>query len=57
MSDPIPTQPTTEPVFTCHHCGQTSAHPEDAREQYCGHCHHFCDDVDTWDRLVDVPLF
>lgn len=32
--------------FTCTHCGWTSYNRHDAIEQYCGRCHHFCQDVD-----------
>jgi hypothetical protein len=31
-----------------------SHNPNDAREHYCGACHHFCDDVD--DESVDELL-
>jgi ribosomal protein S27AE len=27
------------PVFVCPRCGAVSAHPDDVREGYCGHCH------------------
>jgi hypothetical protein len=28
-------------TITCLTCGRTSAHPEDVRNRYCGHCHRF----------------
>ena len=28
-------------TLTCRHCGRTSAHPEDVKNRYCGHCHVF----------------
>ncbi len=30
-----------EDLITCRFCGLTSAHPEDVRNRYCGHCHLF----------------
>jgi len=46
---------TIEP-FRCWHCGMASLNPSDARERYCGNCHHFCDDVDdeSVETLLDV---
>lgn len=29
------------PHFTCPDCGNTSYHPQDVRNQYCGACHTF----------------
>lgn len=59
MTTTVPTQPAPagEPSHTCVHCGATSRHPDDVRERYCARCHHFCDDIDYWDRLKQVPLF
>jgi hypothetical protein len=34
------------PSWKCPHCGRRSYHPEDLANRYCGHCHHYCDDVD-----------
>jgi hypothetical protein len=31
-------------MFTCPRCGRTSHNPNDAAQNYCGHCHVFIDD-------------
>lgn len=33
------------PTFTCPHCERTSTNPQDIANRYCGHCHHFCDEL------------
>ena len=56
-AQPGPADPPPAPAHHCVHCGQTSHHPDDAREHYCGACHHYCDDIDYWDRLQQPSLF
>lgn len=60
MAATAPAQPgPADPprVHICVHCGAISNHPDDIRERYCGACHHFCDDIDYWDRLQQPSLF
>jgi len=40
--DPVPTILVVG--IRCHTCGQTSFHPKDINERYCGHCHVFHED-------------
>ena len=35
------------PTFTCPHCERSTTNAEDIANRYCGHCHHFCDDIDA----------
>lgn len=33
------------PSWQCPHCGRRSYSHHDLTNQYCGHCHHYCEDV------------
>ena len=37
----------SRPLWRCPHCGRTNRNANDVENHYCGHCHHFCDDVDA----------
>lgn len=53
--------PGASPSITCPRCEATSHNPNDVREQYCGRCHAFHDDMPPRlapvDRMVFDELF